>query len=99
MTKKLKRVHIGMMSLADISKISSHLCAWEGCTASCAVTDRLPRGWRWLALWAGPVAAPPWGDQCTQDRDAVLCPTHAAELHNVVLRDIGQHLHKTEGSA
>lgn len=80
-----------------------HRCAWKDCEESMVLPEpqpkMLPKGWRWLSLWNGPVGIPPWAPGCVEDRDAVLCPKHASQLHNELLEDIGQRLFNTEGSA
>lgn len=94
--KLFKTAHIPLDQLRQISK---HRCAWKGCLQSCPIDDKLPPGWRWLALWSGPIALKPWHSSCKQDRDAVLCPKHAQLLHHELLVDIGQRLDETGGNA
>lgn len=77
--------------------ILRHGCAWKGCEAK--TLDRtLPRDWRWLAVWWGPAALPPWANGNIEDRDATLCPAHARELDGL-LKDIGNRLKETKGNA
>lgn len=96
----MKAFKTARIPLAKLVQISRHMCAWEGCMQSCSMAQStLPPGWRWLALWSGPVTLKPWHPSCKQDRDAVLCPKHAQLLHYELLKDIGQRLDKTEGEA
>lgn len=94
MTKKM------FTAMVPLPAMVKHRCAWRNCRQTFEITGSdPPPGWRWLALWAGPVGAPPWASGNIEDRDALLCPKHAAQLHNEVLEDIGQRLYVTEGNA
>lgn len=88
---------------ADIplDQIRGHRCAWRGCREAFPILQDMPPGWRWLLLWpdTGPETPTFNGILAVADRDAVLCPEHAAALHNEVLEDIGQRLKTTKGSA
>jgi hypothetical protein len=98
MTKKPTQFVTAAISVADLATLR-HRCAWKGCAESFSIgpdPNPLPKGWRWLAVWRGPIALPPWSG--VQDRDAVLCPKHFEALQGV-LEDIGQRLDETEGSA
>ena len=90
---------IPIRQFADIG----NMCAWDGCRETFK-GHRMPYGWRSLLLFWSPslglanmleLLQPP----AIWDRDCVLCPKHADHLHNLVLKDIGQRLNKTEGSA
>lgn len=95
--KKPKTFIAGEISVADLAN-ARHGCAWDGCEASTPFKGLdLPQGWRWLAVWTGPQLGP-FAKGNHVDRDAVLCPLHWALLDSQ-LKDIGQRLDKTEGSA
>lgn len=96
---KTQRFFTANMRVSDLARVTNHLCAWKGCAKTAPVEQVLPPGWRWLALWRGPVTQKPWAPACRQDRDAVLCPEHAQLLHYELLKDIGQRLDETKGRA
>lgn len=96
MSKRLKS-RIVSMPLRELAAMP-HRCAWKGCTEHASFLGTPPRDWRWLAVWWGPVAVPPWADGNVEDRDALLCPRHSAELDGL-LEDIGNRLKTTKGNA
>ena len=95
----MKKFETVSIPLGELLMKARHRCAWKGCSESLPDLVELPSGWRWLALWWGPPNAPPWAPGTFEDRDAILCPKHASELHNEVLEDIGQRLGETKGRA
>jgi hypothetical protein len=82
------------------------MCAWAGCTADYEITGHLPEGWHSMIVFhneTSPIEITEYGpalvlEDMKMTRDAVLCPEHAAELESL-LKDIGNRLRKTEGSA
>jgi len=59
-------------------------CCWKGCNANykAKMGDRMPEGWRaLLVFWEdGPTHSLADIPPSTWDRDALLCPAHAAML-------------------
>lgn len=60
------------------------ICAWIGCSAATSVADDLPPGWRFLLTTQEWLTGP--AHQHRLERDAVLCPAHAAELEKLLKR-------------
>lgn len=89
----------GKMPVSELHKLN-HACAWEGCKATTPMRAELPRDWRWLLLYWDVTDGPPnpFRGGVKLDRDAVLCPDHWRKLDGL-LKDIGQRLRETEGSA
>ena len=75
------------MSVAELVKVRGQRCAWRGCTATTPLGD-IPKDWRWLCLWWGKAALPPWNHGNIEDRDCVLCPEHVAVLHGELLEPL-----------
>ena len=93
---------VGPIENVKISDIKYVMCAWAGCTATCEMDDK-PPGWINLLTWRSPWTTPEAtiGETACgafYERDAVLCPRHAAELETL-LKDIGGRLRETAGSA
>ena len=85
------------MSVDEVSKMPSG-CGWAGCRATTLDPDAA--GWSKLLLYKGPTEAnfldidPP-----LMARDCVLCPDHAKNLDENILRDIGNALREVAGNA
>ena len=80
----MKTLELKTVPLADLEK-AGYLCAWAGCSAS--FFGPMPKGWRnMLVYWqAEPNVESTIADICFSghcDRDATLCPEHAAELES-----------------
>ena len=76
---------------SDLEKMD-FLCAWNGCDARYPIKDGLPSDWVNLLVWAGkPNAHRTINDVCSDQlcyRDTCLCPKHAAEFLQRVLRPL-----------
>lgn len=60
-----------------------YLCAWKGCTA--VYVSRLPPGWICFVTFRGTLTPGILDFTLDRvDRDAVLCPDHAAELDQLL---------------
>ena len=82
---------IKTVPLADLGE-AGYLCAWAGCSAS--FFGPMPKGWRnMLVYWQPePKVESTIADICLSghcDRDATMCPEHAAELESL-LKDLGR---------
>ncbi len=87
----MKILELKTVPLADLEEAGC-LCAWAGCSAS--FFGPMPKGWRsMLVYWqAEPSVESTIADICLSghcDRDATMCPEHAAELESL-LKDLGQ---------
>jgi hypothetical protein len=92
------------MSAGELKKMvteNGQACAWRGCNAN--FKTPMPSGWVNLVTWWAK-EPDPWRtviDICSDphcQRDATLCPKHAAELE-AMLTDIGNQLKEVKGSA
>ena len=90
----MKKFVTTKLRLSDLAKMRQ-ACVWEGCEASTPIDKDLPPDWRWMIIGWWPIGVFTW-DQA--ERDACLCGKHAALLESY-LKDIGNRLKKTEGSA
>lgn len=72
--------------VAELNDMASN-CAWSGCT--CRTLDPDKAGWSKLILYRGNTKTNFMDIAPNRlDRDAVLCPEHAKELHEKVLMNI-----------
>jgi hypothetical protein len=62
------------------------ICVWKDCKCTCLLTNdlRLPKGWRWVAVYKK--------DPYDGEVDAALCPEHAAELGKFLTPIVGSRL-------
>ena len=97
MSKKSRIAYVGEVSIGELTRMR-HRCAWRDCAEAVRVENGIPKDWRWLAVWWGPVAVPPWADGNVEDRDAVLCPQHAAALGDL-LEPLPQRIGPAKGRA
>jgi hypothetical protein len=81
---KTLKVEQKTMSVAELAALPS-LCAWDGCHES--FKGEMPRGWRWLYCYWSPRPHVNFFDIPVEDmdRDAVLCPCHAAKLESKLI--------------
>lgn len=95
--RKAAKLSISTMSVSDLLKLPSG-CAWAGCGAS--TTDPDKQGWSKLLLYKGRTETNFLEiDERNMQRDAVLCPKHAAYLDDTLLINIGGQLREKMGTA
>lgn len=95
--RKAAKLSVSTMSVSHYLKLPSG-CAWAGCGASTTDPDR--QGWSKLLLYKGRTAVDFMKiEERNMQRDAVLCPEHAAHLDNALLINIGGQLRETMGTA
>ena len=86
-----------LISAEDFRSMPS-LCAWGGCGASTLDVDGA--GWSKMVLYSGETHANFLDiNPRRMARDCVLCPTHARQLDEQVLIDIGGRMRCVEGTA
>ena len=96
-----------LVSISELPR--TMICAWRGCTASCAM-DKHPAGWRNLMVYGGnpsdtiravdghAVLRLDRIPRETWDRDGVLCPQYATALEGL-LKELGNRLKGSAGTA
>jgi hypothetical protein len=94
---KHRRARVAEMKVVKAADLAGYVCAWDGCAETFSAPQ--PPGWRWLLVYGARestldmkrIPAETW------DRDAALCPKHAAELDGNLKRLV--RMGKAEGSA
>ena len=95
--RKAAKLSISTMSVSDFLQLSS-MCAWHGCGKTTKNPDAA--GWHKLLLYKGETKLNVMEiEDRNMQRDAVLCPEHAAYIDTSLLINIGGQLRETMGTA
>ena len=95
--RKAAKLSVTTMSVSDFLNLSS-ICAWHGCGK--VTKNPYAAGWHSMLLYKGqPKLNFMEIEDRNMQRDAVLCPEHAAYLDGHLLIDIGGQLRETMGTA
>lgn len=98
--RQMRMVELSAKEVERLVEERGLQCAWNGCKEF--YRGEMPPDWRCLLLFWAPGAVTSIKEISRYrkwDRDAVLCPKHADQLHNHLLMDIGQRLDDTAGNA
>jgi hypothetical protein len=95
--RKAAKLSVETMSVSDFMQLPSG-CAWAGCGKGTKNPDG--DGWSKLLLYKGRTHSDFMAiAERDMQRDAVLCPEHAAYLDHNLLFNIGGQLRETMGAA
>jgi hypothetical protein len=95
--RRAAKMTMSTISVSEFLELPS-ACAWAGCGK--ATKNPYAAGWHSMLLYKGqPKLNFLEIEERNMQRDAVLCPEHAAYLDEHLLIDIGGRLRETMGTA